>query len=122
MLTYSERPRSADVCPRSEAQMAGQPLFSFTSLNWRGQPLTSYQVIVELIAATTTRGCLRVMAQHDSRSYPTGARVHRRPARRSVTRARRLELHNLHDRATHKRITDQVVTFQALRRELRTSG
>ena len=50
-------------------------LFSFMTINWRGRPLTSYQAIVELAAATTTRGGLRVMAQHDSRSYPTGVKV-----------------------------------------------
>ena len=45
------------------------------TINWRGRPLTSYKAIVGLAAATTTRGGLRVMAQHDSRSYPTGVRV-----------------------------------------------
>ena len=101
--------------------MAGQLLFSFTSIIWRGRPLTSYQVTVELIAATTTRGGLRVIAQHDSRSYPTSARVTGARLADPSPVARPLELHNLHDRATHKRITD-LFTFQALRRELRTSG
>ena len=50
-------------------------LFSFMTINWRGRPLTSYQAIVELAAATTTRSGLRVMAQHDTRSYPTGVTV-----------------------------------------------
>lgn len=45
------------------------------TVNWRGRPLTSYQAIVELVAATTTRTGLCVMAQHDTRSYPIGVKV-----------------------------------------------
>jgi transposase len=50
-------------------------LFSFISKNWRGQPLTSLQVIVSLIAGTTTRKGLKVHAEIDSRSYPAGIKV-----------------------------------------------
>ena len=50
-------------------------LFSFISKNWRGQPLTSLQVIVSLIAATTTRKGLKVHAEIDQRSYPAGIKV-----------------------------------------------
>jgi len=50
-------------------------LFSFMTINWRGRPLTSYQAIVELAAATTTRSGLRVLSQHDTRTYPTGVKV-----------------------------------------------
>lgn len=50
-------------------------LFSFMTINWRGRPLTSYQAIVELAAATTTRSGLRVLSQHDTSSYPTGIKV-----------------------------------------------
>jgi transposase len=50
-------------------------LFSFISKNWRGQPLTSLQVIVSLIAATTTRKGLKVHAEIDGRSYPAGIKV-----------------------------------------------
>ncbi len=50
-------------------------LFSFISMNWRGKPLTTYRVVVNLIAATTTRTGLRVMADLDQRSYPTGVKV-----------------------------------------------
>lgn len=50
-------------------------LFSFISQNWRGKPLVSHEVIVNLIAATTTREGLRVQCQLDSRSYPTGIKV-----------------------------------------------
>jgi Rhodopirellula transposase DDE domain len=50
-------------------------LFSAISMNWRGQPLTSYEVIVELIGATTTRTGLKVQAEHETGSYPTGIEV-----------------------------------------------
>jgi DDE family transposase len=50
-------------------------LFSHISLNWRGRPLTSHEVIVETIAATTTRTGLRVNAQLDTGTYPTGIRI-----------------------------------------------
>lgn len=50
-------------------------LFSYISLNWRGQTLVSHEVIVNLIAATTTRKGLRVRAQLDTNSYPKGIKV-----------------------------------------------
>jgi transposase len=50
-------------------------LFSFISKNWRGKPLTSLQVIVSLIAGTTTRKGLKVHAEIDRRSYPAGIKV-----------------------------------------------
>jgi hypothetical protein len=50
-------------------------LFSFISTNWRGQPLTSYRVVVELIAGTTTRSGLNVQAEFDEGYYPTGTKV-----------------------------------------------
>jgi transposase len=42
-------------------------LFSFITKNWRGKPLVSHEVIVNLIAATTTRTGLRVQSQLDTR-------------------------------------------------------
>jgi Rhodopirellula transposase DDE domain len=50
-------------------------LFSFISINWRGRPLTDYQVIVETIAATRTRTGLTVEAVLDPGQYPTGVKV-----------------------------------------------
>jgi hypothetical protein len=44
-------------------------------MNWRGRPLTSQEVIVSTIAATTTRAGLEVHAELDDGSYPTGAAV-----------------------------------------------
>src|SRR5215469_1227048 len=41
-------------------------------MNWRGRPLTSHEVIVNTIAATTTRTGLRVHAELDTRRYPAG--------------------------------------------------
>jgi len=45
-------------------------LWSFISKNWRGEPLVSYAVIINLIAATTTTSGLEVYARLDERSYP----------------------------------------------------
>jgi len=50
-------------------------LFSYISLNWRGKPLVSHEVIINLIAATTTRKGLKVRAQLDVNSYPKGIKV-----------------------------------------------
>ncbi len=45
-------------------------LFSFISKNWRGQPLISYEVIINLIAATNTSTGLEVYARLDENEYP----------------------------------------------------
>jgi Rhodopirellula transposase DDE domain len=50
-------------------------LFSFISQNWRGKPLVSHQVIVNLIAATTTKTGLQVRAEIDTGKYPKGVKV-----------------------------------------------
>ena len=50
-------------------------LFSHISMNWRGRPLVSHEVILELIAATRTRSGLRVQAELDQRSYPLGVKI-----------------------------------------------
>ncbi len=50
-------------------------LFSFISLNWRGRPLTTYQTIVSLIAATTTQKGLKISAELDKAKYPIGVKV-----------------------------------------------
>jgi len=41
-------------------------------MNWRGQPLVSHEVIVNLIASTKTRSGLRVRAELDTAEYPKG--------------------------------------------------
>jgi transposase len=50
-------------------------LFSFISQNWRGKPLVSHEVIVNLIAATTTQTGLKVVCQLDQNAYPAGLKV-----------------------------------------------
>ena len=50
-------------------------LFSHISMNWRGRPLTSHEVVVNLIAATTTKAGLKVHAERDRGSYPTSLGV-----------------------------------------------
>ena len=50
-------------------------LFSDITKNWRGRPLVSYQVVVNLIGATTTETGLRVRADLDTEFYPTKVKV-----------------------------------------------
>ena len=50
-------------------------LFSFISQNWRGKPLVGHEVIVNLIAATTTQTGLKVVCQLDQNAYPAGLKV-----------------------------------------------
>lgn len=50
-------------------------LFSFISINWRAKPLTSLEVVLELISQTTTNEGLTVTALKDSHTYPTGMKV-----------------------------------------------
>ena len=44
-------------------------------MNWRGRPLTSHEVIVNTIAATTTRTGLTVTAELGTGSYPKGIKI-----------------------------------------------
>jgi hypothetical protein len=50
-------------------------LFSHISMKWRGRPLTSHEVIVDLIGSTATRQGLKVHARLDSGVYPTKIRI-----------------------------------------------
>ena len=50
-------------------------LFSHISMNWRGRPLTSHDVMVAAIAATTTRTGLKVHAELDTDTYPVGVKI-----------------------------------------------
>jgi hypothetical protein len=50
-------------------------LFSHITMNWRGRPLTSHDVVLNTITATTTRTGLRVEAALDQGSYPTGITI-----------------------------------------------
>ena len=53
-------------------------LFSFITMNWKAEPLVSYRVIVDLIAATTTKTGLTVQCELDSAHYPKGIVVSNR--------------------------------------------
>jgi hypothetical protein len=50
-------------------------LFSFITMNWRGRPLTSLEVIVNLIGNTTTDTGLEVICEPDESEYPIGIKV-----------------------------------------------
>ncbi len=50
-------------------------LFSYISLNWRGKPLVSHEVIINLIASTTTAKGLKVNCELDKNKYPKGIKV-----------------------------------------------
>ena len=50
-------------------------LFSFITQNWRAKPLISYRVIIDLIAATTTKTGLKVSCELDPNKYPKGVVV-----------------------------------------------
>jgi transposase len=50
-------------------------MFSYITANWRGRPLVSHEVIVNLIANTTTGAGLAIHAELDQGTYPTGIKV-----------------------------------------------
>lgn len=50
-------------------------LFSHISMNWRGRPLTSHEVIVETIAATTTTTGLTIQSELDTNTYPVCVKI-----------------------------------------------
>ena len=50
-------------------------MFSFISLNWKGQPLVSYETVVNLIGATRTKTGLRVKAELDANQYEAGVKI-----------------------------------------------
>jgi len=50
-------------------------LFAQISMNWRGRPLTSHEVIIETISATTTKTGLTVRAELDTGTYEKGITI-----------------------------------------------
>ena len=50
-------------------------LFSFITMNWRGEPLISHEVMINLIANTKTKTGLSVKVELDKREYPKGIKV-----------------------------------------------
>ena len=49
-------------------------MFSFISMNWRGQPLVSYETVIKLISGTTTKKGLTVAARLDEMEYMRGVK------------------------------------------------
>lgn len=69
-ITVSHHPPGTSKWNRVEHR-----LFAFISQNWRGKPLISHEVIVQLIGATTTTGGLDVQCRLDENRYPKGIRI-----------------------------------------------
>jgi hypothetical protein len=69
-------------------------LFSRITMNWRGRPLTSHDVVLQSIAATTTTTGLTVTAALDTGSYPKGIRISNQDMRQVQDRA--LTRHDFH--------------------------
>jgi len=66
-------------------------LFSFISMNWRGRPLLSFEAVVNLIGATTTKSGLWVKALLDTREYEPGRKITDEEMR--TLRLKRYEFH-----------------------------
>ena len=64
-------------------------LFSFISINWRGEPLVNYETVVALIGGTRTRSGLKVKALLDTREYDTGTTVSNEEVRQLHLRGHR---------------------------------
>jgi len=69
-ITVSHHPPGTSKWNRIEHR-----LFAFISQNWRGKPLISHEVIVQLIGATTTTGGLDVQCRLDENCYPKGIKI-----------------------------------------------
>jgi hypothetical protein len=81
-------------------------LFSFISQNWRGKPLTSHEVIVQLIAATTNTKGLKVHAEIDAANYPPGTKVSK--AEMEQLRLERADFHPEWNYTIRPKIADNV--------------
>jgi hypothetical protein len=64
------------VCPfppgTSKWNKIEHRLFSYISMNWRAKPLSTLQIIIDLIASTKTTKGLKVKAKLDEKTYPKG--------------------------------------------------
>ncbi len=69
-VTVCHLPPGTSKCNKIEHR-----LFAHISMNWRGRPLVSHEVVVNLIGATTTREGLQVQAERDTAAYPTKIKV-----------------------------------------------
>ena len=50
-------------------------MFSFISMNWKGEPLINYETVVNMISTTTTKSGLKIKAQLDKNKYETGIKI-----------------------------------------------
>jgi hypothetical protein len=50
-------------------------MFSAISINWRGRPLISHEVVVNLIASTTNKNGLKISCELDKNKYETGLKI-----------------------------------------------
>ena len=69
-ITVAHHPPGTSKWNRIEHRM-----FSFISINWRGRPLLSHQVIIQLIASTKTDTGLNIICDIDWGHYPKGIKV-----------------------------------------------
>jgi hypothetical protein len=70
MITVCHYPPGTSKWNKIEHRM-----FSYVSMNWRGQPLVSYETVVNLIGHTKTESGLRIKASLDTKNYETGRKV-----------------------------------------------
>ncbi len=78
-------------------------LFSQISMNWRGRPLTSHEVVVNLIAGTTRTG-LTVHAELDEGAYPAGIKISDKQMR--VLQQRAIRRHDFHGEWNYTLLTN----------------
>jgi hypothetical protein len=69
-VTVCHYPRGTSKWNKIEHRM-----FSFISMNWQGEPLVSYETVVNLISGTRTKNGLRIKAKLDMRQYKTGVEI-----------------------------------------------
>jgi hypothetical protein len=69
-ITVAHHPPGTSKWNRIEHRM-----FSFISINWRGRPLLSHQIIVQLIASTKTETGLNIACDIDWGHYPKGIKI-----------------------------------------------
>jgi hypothetical protein len=69
-ITVAHHPPGTSKWNRIEHRM-----FAFITQNWRGKPLLTHKVIVQLIAATTTTTGLNIASAIDVSTYPKGSKV-----------------------------------------------
>jgi hypothetical protein len=69
-------------------------MFSAITMNWRGRPLETHEVVVETIAATTTKTGLTIQAMLDTNTYEKGIKITDQEMK--VFEVAHLQRHNFH--------------------------